>query len=218
MIDRADITGVILCGGDARRMSGVEKPLQRLDDAPIVSHVHARLAPQVARVVISANRFRDEYASYADQVVPDAMAGAGPLGGLLSALDALRGQETPYVFACPGDAPFLDPSLVSRLARALADTDADVAVPHDGTRSQHLFLLMRTTGEARLRTYLETGERSVHGWMETQHTAVADAADIATSFANINTAQELQHAQEQLRGPSHSQEQHTHLHQDQEPL
>jgi molybdopterin-guanine dinucleotide biosynthesis protein A len=213
MIDRGAITGVILCGGDARRMSGVDKPLQLLDDRPLVAHVQARLTPQVARVLISANRMRDSYAAYGDEVVRDSAPGAGPLGGLSSTLDALQSRQTPYLFACPGDAPFLDPLLVVRLAAALADTDADVAVPHDGTRAQHLFLLMRTTLQPDLALYLDTGARSVHGWLDTQRVCAVDAADIAASFANINTMQELQDARDHIDRPRHH-----HLRQDQEPL
>lgn len=203
MIDRAAITGVILCGGDARRMDGVDKPLLRLDDRPLVAHVHERLAPQVARVLVSANRTHDAYAPYGDAVMPDVIPGRGPLGGLATVLDSPLGRATPCLFACPGDAPFLDRSLVARLARALGDTDADVAIPHDGTQAQHLFLLLRTTGQpARgplsVSSYLDTGARAVHGWLASQRVAIVDAADLAPSFANINTPHDLLDAQHRL--------------------
>ena len=71
MITRGEITGVILCGGDARRMFGVEKPLQLMDGEPLVAHVRARVSPQVAQVVISANREHDAYAVWGDPVVSD---------------------------------------------------------------------------------------------------------------------------------------------------
>lgn len=217
MISPADITGVILCGGDARRMSGADKPLLLLDALPLVAHVHARLAPQVTRVLVSANRTHDVYAAYGDAVVSDDTPAAGPLAGLSAALRAVQSKSsdaTPYLFACPGDAPFLDRHLVSRLARAMADSEADIAVPHDGTRSQHLFLLLRTTGqpasgESSVQAYLDAGKRSVHGWLDTQQVVRVDAADIADSFVNINTPQDLLDAQHQRPHP---------LHQDQEPL
>jgi len=217
MIGRADITGVILCGGEARRMSGAEKPLLVLDALPLVAHVRARLAPQVQRVIVSANRSHDSYAAYGDEVVSDHTAGAGPLAGLSVALHASSSRPvgaTPYLFACPGDAPFLDRQLVARLAQAMTDAEADVAVPHDGTRAQHLFLLLRTIGQPSsvglsLQAYLDGGERSVHGWLDTQRVVRVDAADIADSFVNINTPQDLLDAQHHV---SHT------LHQDQEPL
>lgn len=213
MSDRADITGVILCGGDARRMSGVEKPLQPLGDAPLVAHVFDRLVPQVARVFISANRSLDRYASWGDRVVPDVTPGCGPLGGLVSVLETVREYDAPYLFACPGDAPFLDGSLVSRLAQALEDADADIAEPHDGTRAQHLFLLMRTTTQPSMASYLARGERSVHGWLDTQRVTTVDASDIAASFLNINTPQDLRDAQH-----PRPDQRHPHLQQHREHL
>ena len=44
---RAAITGIVLAGGQGRRMGGVDKGLVELDGRPLVAHVIARLAPQV---------------------------------------------------------------------------------------------------------------------------------------------------------------------------
>ena len=90
---RDDITGVILCGGEARRMGGVEKPLRMLDDRSLVERVRIGLAPQVSRIVISANRDRESYARWGDSIVADETPGCGPLGGLLSALSHVTSHE-----------------------------------------------------------------------------------------------------------------------------
>jgi molybdopterin-guanine dinucleotide biosynthesis protein A len=185
---RPDITGLILCGGAARRMSGVEKALQLLEGVPMVAHVHARLSPQVARLVISANRELDRYQPWAGRVLPDDLPDCGPLGGIAT---ALRQVDTPLLFCCPGDAPLLHDTLVDRLATALALTDADIAVPHDGARDQPLFALMRVSERHSLLSYLETGGRSVQGWLAGCHLVTVDASDIAGHFVNINTAAEL---------------------------
>jgi molybdopterin-guanine dinucleotide biosynthesis protein A len=220
VIDRAAITGVILCGGDARRLDGVDKPLLPLGDRPLVAHVHERLAPQVARVLVSANRSRDAYAAYGDAVVPDAVPGRGPLGGLATILASPSLCATPHLFACPGDAPFLDPSLVSRLAHALEDADADAAIPHDGARAQHVFLLLRVhaapqrAGHPAHRppsasAYLDTGARSVHGWLATRRLVVVDATDLAPSFVNVNTPRDLEVARRHWSPTLHLQQEPT---------
>lgn len=192
MIARADITGIILCGGAARRMHGVEKPLQQLAGKPLVEHVRERLAPQVSRVVISANRDALRYSTWGDTVVADTVPNCGPLGGLSAALDHVN---TAWAFCCPGDAPFLDGALIARLAAALNERDADMALPSDGVRPQHLFLFMRASLAVSLHDYLEAGERSVHGWVARCHAASIDASDFAESFLNINTADELLRAE-----------------------
>ena len=193
---RDDITGVILCGGEARRMGGVEKPLRMLDDRSLVERVRIGLAPQVSRIVISANRDRESYARWGDTIVADETPGCGPLGGLSSVLSHVTVHEpTPFVFCCPGDAPFLDRLLVARLAETLAyglaDTETDICVPHDGDRVQHLFALLRITEREPLQAYLDAGGRSVHGWLADRRVVTVDSTDLQRSFLNINTEQDL---------------------------
>ena len=54
MIAREAITGVVLAGGQGRRMGGVDKGLVELDGRPLVAWVLERLAPQVGSVLINA--------------------------------------------------------------------------------------------------------------------------------------------------------------------
>ena len=197
-IARDDITGIVLCGGDARRMGGIEKPLQLLHGTPLVQHVCERLAPQVSRIVISANRDRERYAHFADAVIADDVPDRGPLGGLAS---ALRFVTTPYVACVPGDAPQLDTALVARLANTLDHAHADVCMPHDGSRTQQLFVFAKTNLRNTIVDYLDQGHRSVLGWLDARHTVVIDASDIAYSFLNINTEQELLLAQDAYPSP-----------------
>ena len=55
-IQRDHVTGVVLAGGQGRRMGSVDKGLVELDGRALVAHVIARLAPQVGVLVINANR------------------------------------------------------------------------------------------------------------------------------------------------------------------
>jgi molybdopterin-guanine dinucleotide biosynthesis protein A len=188
MIERDDITGVVLCGGAGRRMGGRDKPLVELAGQPLVAHVVARLAPQVVRVVISCGRNAERYAHWGDTIVVDDIAGQGPLRGLLMALLA---TDTPYAFVCPGDAPLLSASLVRVLARARTDDAIDACVPHDGQRPQHLFLLLRSALRGDLRKYLEGGGRSVRGWVETLRTRTVDVSTERDAFMNVNSDDDL---------------------------
>jgi len=72
--------------------------------------------------------------------------------------------------------------------------NAHGAIPSDGERRQHLFLLGQTAMVAALRGYLDTGGRSVGGFVAAQQPAMLDAADIADTFRNINTPAELREA------------------------
>lgn len=189
MIDASEITGVILCGGQGARMGGVEKPLQRLHDMPMVQHVRDRLGPQVGSVIISANRCHEAYGAWNDVVLSDAIPNAGPLGGLLTACTY---SALPYLFCCPGDAPRLSTTLVSTLAEALTLSQKDIAIPHDGVQPQHLFMLLSLRATAQLQAYLATGHRSVSGFVAGTPHVVVDASSAFDTFMNINTEHDLQ--------------------------
>jgi molybdenum cofactor guanylyltransferase len=188
VITRKDITGLILCGGAGTRFDGRDKPLELLAGSPLFGHVRERLLPQVARIVISCNRNIDAYARFRDTLVVDDEPPRGPLGGVLAGLMRV---ETDLVFVCPGDAPFLSRTLVARLAVALDDERADVALPHDGTRRQHLFMLIRRSLAPALGRYLDTGSRSVQAFIDQQRAAIVDAALDGHAFVNINSAEDL---------------------------
>ena len=187
LIPPRDVTGVVLCGGEGRRMGGVEKPLVPLHDRPLLAHVLDRLLPQVGHVLVSANRELDAYRALGHPVVSDDVPGLGPLGGLAT---VARHVTTPWLFCCPGDAPRLDAGLVSRLAAALRD-EVVAVYPNDGERKQYLFLLVRTSACRSLTTYLDGSARSVHGWLARVGARAADMRDIANSFTNVNTTDAL---------------------------
>ena len=187
LIPPRDVTGVVLCGGEGRRMGGVEKPLVPLHDRPLLAHVLDRLLPQVGHVLVSANRELDAYRALGHPVVSDDVPGLGPLGGLAT---VARHVTTPWLFCCPGDAPRLGAGLVSRLAAALQD-EVVAVYPNDGERKQYLFLLVRTSACRSLTTYLDGSARSVHGWLARVGARAADMRDIANSFTNVNTTDAL---------------------------
>ena len=119
----AAITGLILAGGQARRMGGQDKGLVPLAGRPLIAWVIAALTPQVGRILISANRNQAAYAGFGHPVIGDEAGGAelagfqGPLAGIATAMTR---AETPWLLTLPCDAPLAPADLVSRLAAALA--------------------------------------------------------------------------------------------------
>lgn len=182
-----DITGVILCGGEGRRMGTGEKPLRLLHGQPLVEHVRSRLSAQVGAVFISANRDVERYESTGGTVIRDVEPGLGPLGGLASASTQVA---TPWIFCCPGDAPLLEESLVSRLASNVTD-ELDGAYPYDGEQEQHLFLLVRTAACTTIAPYLARGERSVRGWLAQRRLCMVALPELAGHFVNVNSPSDL---------------------------
>src|SRR5262245_40818883 len=81
------VTGVILAGGQSRRMGGGDKGLLHLAGKPMLAHVVGRLAPQVGRMVINANGNPERFARFGLPVVADSVPDfAGPLAGVLAGM------------------------------------------------------------------------------------------------------------------------------------
>jgi len=188
-ITAADITGLILAGGRARRMGGLDKGLLAFRGRPLVEHAIAAMAPQAGGLIISANRNRARYRAYGWPVVADDTGDyAGPLAGIASGLQA---AATPFVLCAPCDAPFLPHTLAAVLARTLAERQADICAAHDGVRLQPLFALLRRALLPDLLAYLAGGGRRVEGWYETRRLALAGFPDCPEAFANLNTADDV---------------------------
>lgn len=69
------ITGVVLAGGRATRMGGIDKGLQALNGRPLWRHVAEALAPQVDELVISANRHLEQWRASGYPVFRDIQEG-----------------------------------------------------------------------------------------------------------------------------------------------
>jgi molybdopterin-guanine dinucleotide biosynthesis protein A len=186
---RDAITGVVLAGGQGRRMGNVDKGLVELDGRPLVAHVVARLSPPVAPRVINANRHADDYAKLGYPIAADAIAGfAGPLAGLHAGLAA---ATTPYVVTAPCDSPFLPADLVARLAHAFANAPIDIAVARTFEQPHPVFALVRRALLPHLERFLEGGGRKIDAWYASLPVAEVSFDDEADAFRNINTRDEL---------------------------
>jgi molybdopterin-guanine dinucleotide biosynthesis protein A len=193
---RDAITGLVLAGGLARRMGGMDKGLVELAGRPMIEHVLHALRPQVGPLLINANRNVDRYAAYGFPVVSDTLQGfMGPLAGVLAALQRLA---TEFLVAVPCDAPLVAPDLVGRLHAACVANDADVAVATDGRRQQPVFLLLRAGTAPSLDAYLSGGGRKIDTWFAGLRLAEADLSDALDTFVNVNDPDERQRLETRL--------------------
>jgi molybdopterin-guanine dinucleotide biosynthesis protein A len=187
---KGTVTGVVLAGGQGRRMGGVDKGLQLLNGKPMVAAVLARLAPQVDEILINANQNLEIYAGFGHRLVPDAIGGfAGPLAGLHAGLLA---ASHPLVLTVPCDSPFLPLDLFSRLEKVINEND--LAVAKTGDQPHPVFALVRTTVRKNLEEYLSRGGRKIDAWYASLKVVEVPFDDEADAFRNINTREELNNA------------------------
>ena len=185
---RERITGVILAGGRATRMGGVDKGLVLLDGRPLAAHVLAALRPQVSTTLINANRNLQAYAELGCRVITDTQPDyPGPLGGLASALGA---AETPWVLTVPCDGPLLAADLGPRLHQALVEGGAEVATVGTRERVHPVYALVPTWLHGDVENTLAAGEHKLISWLQSRRLAIADFSDENEHFINLNTLAE----------------------------
>jgi len=184
-----DATGLILAGGQGSRMGGVDKGLQVFRGKPMVAHVIERFAPQVAEVLINANRNPGDYERFGHRVIADEIEGfAGPLAGFER---GLAHASHDLVVTVPCDSPFLPLDLVSRLHAAMTRADAQIAAAKTGDQPHPVFCLMRRDVHASLRDFLGSGQRKIDKWYAQLRMVEVPFDDEAEAFLNINTREEL---------------------------
>jgi len=184
------ITGVILAGGQGRRMGGVDKGLKVLRGKPLVQWVIERLEPQVDELLINANQNLETYEHLGYRVIPDEIGGfAGPLAGLQRGLTEAR---HPLVATTPCDSPFLPRDLIARLYAALSRENAEIAVARTGDQPHPVFCLCRKQVLDGLNAFLAAGGRKIDAWYAKLNVVEVAFDDQAEAFSNINTPDELQ--------------------------
>ncbi|AOF91024.1 molybdenum cofactor guanylyltransferase MobA [Sinorhizobium sp. RAC02] len=200
------IPGVILAGGLSSRM-GQDKSRIRLGGTALIDRAARRLRPQVSTVAVNANgpvlfERGQELPVFADL---DA-ARAGPLGGVLAALDYARRDhpDASHVVTVPTDSPFFPTDLVARFSRVI-DAPDRIAVARSASGLHPVFALwpvalaadladwLASGGALRVRSYLER-----HQAREVTFPLIETARGDFDPFFNINTPGDLDEAENWL--------------------
>jgi molybdopterin-guanine dinucleotide biosynthesis protein A len=121
---RHRVSAAILAGGRATRLGGVDKAALLIGGTRIIDRQIAELTAVADDLAIIAND-PTRYAGFPIPVHPDAMPGAGALGGIYTALARAR-HDRVLIVAC--DLPFVTRALLARLVEEAGD-DVDAVVP-----------------------------------------------------------------------------------------
>jgi molybdenum cofactor guanylyltransferase len=198
------VNGVILAGGQSRRMGGGDKGLLDLAGQPMLAHVVGRLAPQVGGMAINANGDPARFAAFGLPVIADTVPDyAGPLAGVLAGMrwSLSNAPAARWIATAAGDAPLLPVDLVARCLEALTmhakDRPGAIALAQSAGGLHPVIGLWPVALADDLEMQLAAGVRKVLHWTDRHGTvpvpfgpARVGGADL-DPFFNANTPEEL---------------------------
>ncbi len=207
VIGGENIQAAILTGGKSSRM-GRDKALIPFEGQPLLEHIYQQLnnISQIEKVFAVGDR--PEYHGRGIEIVPDRYPGAGPLGGIASALDH---ADTEFVLVVATDMPFLSQPLIE--AMISVDRNYDVLVPvrvtaRGGQRGNQTYETLHAIYSKRATVEIEKklteGDYRVVGFFDS--VVVQELDEVwarqfdpeLTSLVNVNRPEELQIAHQQV--------------------
>ena len=193
MITLEHITGLILAGGRAQRMGGIDKGLIPFHGKALIESAINRLKPQVSTILINANRSITKYSHYGYPVLMDETPGfSGPLAGFSV---GLKHCKTSYLLTSPCDSPLLPVDLAKKMAVQLENNDLELVFASskedDGKIwSQPVFCLMKSDLQDSLDVFLSKGDLKIDRWFKELRSGTV-VFENPQAFANVNTPEEL---------------------------
>lgn len=185
-----EVLGLILAGGQGRRLGGRDKALVDLGGRPLLAHVLERLRPQVGTVILNAAGDPARFDGYGLEVVADPLPGfQGPLAGILAGLRAAERRGLPLVASVAVDTPFFPPDLVARLVEAARLAGTPLACAASGGRTHPVFGLWPVALIEELQqSLIEQQVRKIDRWTAAHGVVVVEfAISPGDPFLNINT-------------------------------
>ena len=194
MIQSMDhITGIVLCGGRSRRV-GRPKELLEFGDQTLIQHILQHISPLFERLIVVGGKPPPGLPRGVEHT-PDALPGAGPLGGIYT---GLLHAKTPHSFFFACDTPFISHDLVRAMAARAAM--GDLVVPVDGPHFQPLFAIYSSRCRDVILEHIRRGSYKISDTFEKfQIIKIGDKLQkqydpAGLSFININTMDDYHRA------------------------
>ena len=188
--------GLILAGGQARRMGGADKAFLKLGNETLIGRAVARARPQVDELIINANGDLQRFDGLGCEVIADSIGGfLGPLAGILSGFDWMRANRPNArwlaSFAC--DCPIFPADMVERLIAEAQNRKVPIAIAASGERHHPVFAVWSASRPVNSESVLQgQGLRKMDDFVARfPNTRVVFPSAPLDPFFNINTADDL---------------------------
>lgn len=187
------VIGVLLAGGEARRMGGVDKGRQLWQGVPMADAIAATLRTVVPELIISTAEPDAYYRTLASWLVPDApeFRGRGPLAGLLTGMRQAQALGYSDILVCPCDTPAVSAGLLRHLLAGYARSGGVPVIADDKGRVHPLHGVYPVALADALEGQLRAGNRRVYQFALAAGAIVLDCADYGDDFINCNRLDDL---------------------------
>ena len=181
---RADVSALILAGGRATRLGGVDKGGLVVGGETIFARQIGVLAPRVAEIILATAA---EVAGH--RTVADTVPGAGPIAGIAAGLAA---TTTTWLLVIAGDMPYVTGALIERMFAAAGD-DHDAVGIRIGALPEPLLCLLRVAAaRPPIERRLATGQLKASRILTDDALRVAWLDDVDPhALKNINVPDDL---------------------------
>ena len=192
MIQKNNITGIILAGGKSSRI-GSDKGFLTLNDSTFMTHIIKAIKPLVNNIIIVSNN--SDYDIFNLKRAEDIIEDAGPLAGLYS---GLYESETEYNLVLSCDVPLINSSVLNKLIEGF-DAEKDVIQLKSKIKTMPLIALYNKQCMEKCIDLLQKGERRLRTVVEQFNTKTIELdPDLDQYVRNINTLSELKELRSEL--------------------
>jgi molybdopterin-guanine dinucleotide biosynthesis protein A len=185
MVEKKDITGIILAGGKSSRM-GTDKGFMIFNEKPFIQYSIDALKPLVSDIMIVSDN--SNYDVFGHKRVHDIIKGAGPVSGIYSGLSA---SKTDYNLVLSCDIPLIKTGILEKLIENI-DNDSEIIQIESNDKTMPLIALYNKKCAKVFFDALQNDERRLRRVISSLKTKnVVLNVDNQKTTMNINTQEEL---------------------------
>ncbi|SFC43483.1 molybdenum cofactor guanylyltransferase [Algibacter lectus] len=185
MIDKTNITGIILAGGKSTRM-GTDKGFLMLNGKSFMQHSIDALKPVASKLIIVSNN--TDYDVFGLNRVNDSIENAGPLAGIYS---GLKESRTDYNLVLSCDIPLINSDVLRQLISAVENTSEVIQI-ESNNRKMPLIALYSKSCKTKFERLLNSGERKLQFAVnQCSVKSISLNKNEAKFTTNVNTKDEL---------------------------
>ena len=196
--------GVILAGGNARRLGGKGKAFIKITEVPLINLVLQKFEPQVSKVAINT-RDINNFSEYNYPIIEDVInekGGSGPLAGISSAIKWAKtlNNSFSHVVVVPVDTPLLPKDLVHRMSLELKTNKPDIIFSSSNNNIYPVVSMWSLEMDSYLDQALHQGVRKIDSFTSSYNVSIIDwSFNDIDPFFNINNPEDVVLAEKYIK-------------------